>query len=136
LQVDFVSAGSAGIITGVAFTGVHQSVPLGTAATEGSVGFLTSATVDLPSSVDELVFDCHTTQSAAAVSYGAGQTSQNTNTALLNFSASTKAGAGTSVTMTRAWNGSAERSVLIGASVNPAAADAATILRRPSIRLD
>jgi hypothetical protein len=121
LQVDFVSAGSTGVIGGLVFNGADQTTPLGTAASQGSAGVITSATMDVTSAADELAFDCHGTSSAEVVTFGGGQTSQTTN-AYFNFSASTKAGGAPTVTMTRAWGGGNERSVLFGASVKPVAA--------------
>jgi hypothetical protein len=121
LQADFVNAGSTAVLSGLTFTGAHQTTPLNTAASQGSAGFITDATMDVLSATDELVFDCHATDSPEAITYGGGQTSQTTDTVLFNFSASTKAGGAPTVTMTRGWGGGSQRSALFGASVKPVA---------------
>jgi hypothetical protein len=134
LQVDFVAGDSVGLIAGLVFSGTHQTVPLGTAVGQGSASFVTDSTIDVTSAVNEIVVDAAGTGSLATIGYGAGQTSVLTNV-YLQFTASTKAGAGT-VNMTRTWDGSAERAFLLGVSVKPAAAAGGAILRRPRIRLE
>jgi len=90
------------LVTAVSFTGVDQSTPVGTAAT--NVGFSAPITVDVSSADDELVVD-HAGQVShpATPNVGAGQTARlnfDSVTAGRNFHAfsSTEPGAGT-VTM-------------------------------------
>jgi hypothetical protein len=117
LQADFVSGGSNGWIGGILFTGAHQTTPLGTPASEGSAGFINSATIDVPSGVDELVFDCSDVGALGALTYGGGQTSRfAVDNGFDQFSGSTKDGAAGNVTMTRGWGGASVKSVSASAA--------------------
>jgi hypothetical protein len=104
LTAEFTEVGTAAALGAIAFSGAHQTVPLGTPATHGEA--TDEATVTVDSAVDELVFDCFGAANNPTVTIG-----------------TTEAGAAPTVVMSRSLN-VAERAALIGVSVKPAAAAA------------
>jgi hypothetical protein len=128
LTAEFTDPGTIAILGAISFSGAHQTVPLGTAVTHGEIN-IEEATVTVTSAADELVFDCFAASNDPVVTIGGGQ-SDPAHWDEVSYSASgtTEAGAG-SVVMNRTWTG-LERGVIIGVSVKPTAAVAASRARR------
>ena len=111
------------------FSGVHQSIPLGTAVTNNTTG--TSSAVTATSAADEIVIDFQVTSSdltARSFTQAAGQTSNWKQYDVTNVNcsggSSREAGAAT-VAMGWSWSGGAEYQALSAVSIKPAAATGA-----------
>lgn len=120
-----ISASQEFVAAAVSFTGVHQTTPLGTAASaNGTSG---TATVDISSATDELVLDAVSVNQIGATTYtiGAGQTQRwakiaiGTANPLVDARGSTEVGASTT---TMSWTVSPSNVWVIAAvPIKPAA---------------
>lgn len=118
--VSITGAGANNTVVGAAaFSGVHQTTPLGTAAT--GEGLSLAATINVTSAADDLVFAMASHEGAGSYTQGSGQVERwDQGLSTVTGTGSTKAGAAGSVTMTSTFN-SNEKWTMIGVPIKPAA---------------
>ena len=124
------------IVGVMSFSAVHQTVPLGTAVTQGSAAAVQEGELVLASATDELGMDCFgtlmTLTDSIVTTPGTGQTPAkwaNSGDAG-NADGSTKAGAATSLTMMHTWDSGFNYMAYIGVSLKPVAAAPSGVARR------
>ena len=116
VSVTFSSNPTNGAIIGVTtFTGVDQISPLN--GSGNAVGLSTNPTINIASTVGDLVFDAVAVKTSIALTEGAGQTERwDLNSSFERGAASTKAGAATT---TMSWTSTNDDWAIVAVSIKP-----------------